>query len=278
VETKQDFLNAIYACGDADLKCRMDRIESFGLAGMRDALSGVSTAYKAPTPGPSLDTIEKLMAPIYKWLGNTLGQPFKLYQKAFKLYYKPHFKVLKMMEKSMDRYWGAIDFLSWSMETVIYLQEKIDSYTRSTGNFDFQSYLIHFNKLEGQNFDNALKQLRLTSNLIAEFDAELLADLKELVATLNKGIDEVLKLKPAETVPDQIALGRVSQDLQMLYIDTSPHFRTSVDRLLKHYESWRLVDGGKRSTIASFSADITQFERRLKLSIEKVQKLMSGRK
>jgi len=275
--TERDFLKTIWSCKEPKIACRLSEINQFGLVGIKSSLSGVASRFVPPEPAPSWDDIQRAMDAIAKVIGNTLGVEFKYLYKAVKLMYKPHFQVLKMVEASFDKYWDTISFTRWSLDVTSVLKEKVQSYLKGTGEFDFKTYLTYFNQLEPSSFNKEMESLRLAASILAEFDSLLLNDIKELFIAITKGLAQMPKLPKPTTKPDQIALGSLLNDLQYLYLELNraPMINQLVGDLTSHYDSWRIVEGPGRFAVENFPSTIIELEVALKKALDEINRLTS---
>lgn len=256
------------------MQCKLNQIRTYGIGGIRNALTNVPMTFQKKPPGPSMDDINRAIEPIVGWLGKVLGTQFKLYLKAFKIYYKPHFKVLNMLEKSFDQYWDGIQFLSWSLDLLIQLEQKTESYLKATGLYDFQKYMGYFSALSDSEYNVALKNFRLSAAVMAEFDSELFGDIRELLIPLNKGLEEILRLPPAQTISDRIALRRLLTDLDMGYVSSTVSKLTStVDGLRTHFDSWRTVEGANRMPFPSIRSELIHLQGKYESVMTQVRQL-----
>ncbi len=259
--TERDFLKSVWACKDPKVVCRLSEINAFGLSGIRSSLNNVNSRFQPVDPGPSWETIEKTMDAFATLIGKVIP-PFKAMYKAQKLFYKPHFQVLKMFDKCFEKYWDTIGFLQWALDTTNIITDKTSSYVRGTGEFSFAGFAPTAYGMNDGQLKEYMSSLRLTSGILSEFDQMLLGDIKEFVIAVTKGLEQLSKVKPAENSIDSIALNRIQEDLTYLYLafDRQPNLQSWVGSLRHHYDSWRMLENTGRLPFEDYSSLFVKFE------------------
>lgn len=121
-----DLFDALRRCTAPKLGCQIEQVHSFGLGGLERSFGSLPLGGPAKA-GPSFSTIEKAMNLVSLGVGYFLGKEYKLAQKAFKLVYYPHFKVLKMFDKTNEKYWDALSYTRWILDAHQHLEKQVKS-------------------------------------------------------------------------------------------------------------------------------------------------------
>lgn len=85
-----------------------------------------------------------------------------------------------------------------------------------------------------------MQRLKSAGTVLFDFDRVLMADLMEWVTSVNRGLDQMEKLKAAKNIPDQIALNAIAQEVSFLLYGHG--LQDVFKKLVAHCKSWGRVD------------------------------------
>lgn len=254
MHSEQELFSALRRCQAPKLRCQIDQISTFGMMGLKQDFGSRYFEYVPPKSGPSFTTIERAMNLIFSLAGRFLPPQLKLATKAFKLVYKPHFKVLKMFDQTFERYWDAISYLRWLAATTDGLAKAVREYVFLTGQLDLREVMIYLGPMPPATADRELQRIKSASELLFEFDRALLADCIEWVRAGTAELKKLNELKSAETKVDSIALFSAVREIELLGLNDN--MAQTLERLVSHCSSW------SRLSQAVYSAPIYRNELR----------------
>ncbi|MEZ4749586.1 MAG: hypothetical protein R3B54_02855 [Bdellovibrionota bacterium] len=278
MRTEQDFLTALKNCPPPDLHCRLEHVRQFGIAGIRASARGFSSEPPQKNPAPSYATIERAMKIVHAIAGYFLGPPYKAVSRSLNLAYKGHFKILKDVNKSIERYWDSIAFVRWVGETLLGLPEPLRTYISETGNFDFRKYGAYFVQVPNEVFQSRLEELNNAAAILEDFDRVLLEDLEELFTVMYEGLLQIQKLSPASTTIDLIAIATLNRDVQLTYLSTQNDLRHTIKMLISHHDSWQSVSNQKNSVTRDPGTKVSTLVRTMQDAVVYLSNIAHGGK